>query len=200
MTLTSGILIQINATAIVGLLILFTFQLTPSTTLLPEKIEIIYKDIDKLKLEKVAIETVLLDSCGILPISETFDLTEKFTETPEINDLCNELLLKQLIMNEQIKSSQKTIELYKKVVEHFDSEPKNLHLVIAKFLEPYLILPFIFSIITEFIRQIKTSSNSASLLGQYSSMIGFVLLGFVIVMLTYFYAVENLYSISESSL
>ncbi len=195
MGLSSGQLIQINATAIVGLLILYSFQIIPGSTLLPEKIETIFGETDKLELENVAIKNLLKNSCQIDPNSSNLDLMINSSDNPELNDMCNELLLEYFTIKEKLQVFQDRVDIYRDVIKNIDDDPRNFHLLLAKLFQNYLILPFIVSILIEFITSRKKNiPNLASKWGRILTFGGFILLAFVTVILSYFSTVGNLYS------
>ena len=186
MLFTSRTLVEVNATIIVGLLILLTFQfIQPIGTGILEKSTVISLEIDKLEIEKSASEKYLKKLCpnefNFVMIEEPYwdALIEK-----NFNQDCTQLILDHIINNEKINTLRERQTQLLEVIPKLMTGGFGILGVIVNGIKNFLLIPFIFAIVMEFIfkRNIKGDESEvvASGFSLKISIAGFVMLGFVL--------------------
>ena len=183
MLFTSRTLVEVNATIIVGLLILLTFQfIQPIGTGILEKSTVISLEIDKLEIEKSASEKYLKKLCpnefNFVMIEEPYwdALIEK-----NFNQDCTQLILDHIINNEKINTLRERQTQLLEVIPKLMTGGFGILGVIVNGIKNFLLIPFIFAIVLEFIlnRNVKEETQ-ASGFSLKVSIAGFVMLGFVL--------------------
>jgi len=186
MLFKSATLVEVNATVIVGLLILLTFQfIQPIGTGILEKSTAISLEIDKLEIEKSASEQYLQKLC---PNEFNFVMIEKpywnTLDEENFNQDCTRLILDHIINNEKINTLRERQTQLLEVIPKLMSGGFGVLGVIVNGIKNFLLIPFIFAIVMEFIfkRNIKGDESEvvASGFSLKISIAGFIMLGFVL--------------------
>ena len=179
---TSRTLVEVNATVIVGLLILLTFQfIQPIGTGILEKSEVISLEIDRLEIEKSASEKYLKKLC---PNEFNFVMIENpswDTLDENFDQDCKRLILAHIINTEKIDTlRERQTQLLEVIPKLMDNEFGILSVVING-IKNFLLIPFVVAIVVEFLlhRNIKEETR-ASGFSLHLSIAGFIMLGFVL--------------------